>query len=100
MPSADSCSITGRVAPTSAVSDLGYLHRVDLTCFARRVAEADNTRRLDLVSRLPAGSLPDGNADFQDRPVEQVSPDKDVDFRCTTAPFTLPLGPSGFVMHG
>jgi len=51
MPSADSCSITGRVAPASAVPDLGYLHRVGLTGFARRAAEADNTRRLDLVSR-------------------------------------------------
>jgi len=100
MPSADSCSITGGVAHTSAVPDLGFLHRVGLTWFARRAAEAGSTWRLDLVSRLPAGFLPDEGASLPDRPVEQVSPDKDVDLRCTTAPFTLPLGPSGFVMHG
>jgi hypothetical protein len=30
--------------------------------------------------------------------VEQISPDKDVGFRCTTAPFTVSPGPQGFVM--
>ena len=32
------------------------------------------------------------------RPVGQVSPDKDVDLRCTAAPFTLPPEPVGFVV--
>ena len=51
MASADSCAITGRVTPAGAVPELDYLQRVGLTWFARRVAEAGNARRLDLVSR-------------------------------------------------
>jgi hypothetical protein len=31
-------------------------------------------------------------------PGKQISPDKDVNFPCTTAAFTLPLEPSGFVV--
>jgi hypothetical protein len=96
-PSADSCSITGRVAPAGAVPGSGSLHGWaslgSLTAWRRPTA-----RRLDLVCRLPPGSLPAEVTDPRDRPVEQVSPDKDVDFRCATAPFTLPLGPLGFVL--
>ena len=51
MASADSCSITERVAPFGAVLPFGYVHRVGLAGFARRVVETEHARRLDLVSR-------------------------------------------------
>ena len=69
-----------------------------LTGFARRAAEAGNTRRLDLVSRLPAGLLPTEIPRPPGRLVKQVSPDKDVDFRGTSGTYSHSLGPSGFVV--
>ena len=94
MPSADFCLLTRYVAIPGAV---GFLMR---RCLFRGSLEDSypptanghagflvirvNPFRILLMSILPHG--------------KQISPDKNVNFPCTTAAFTLPPEPAGFVV--
>jgi len=94
MPSADFCLLTQDVATQGAA---GFIMR---RCLFRGSFEDSypptanehagflvirlNPSRILLVSFLPHG--------------KQISPDKDVNFPCTTAAFTLPPEPAGFVV--
>ncbi len=94
MPSADFCLLTRYVAIRGAV---GFLMK---RCLLRGSLEDSypptaigqagflvfrlNPFRILLMSILPHG--------------KQISPDKNVNFSCTTAAFTLPHEPAGFVV--
>jgi hypothetical protein len=94
MPSADSCLLTQYVAIQSAAESLirCCLFRGSLVDSYPPTANGHagflvirvNPFRNRLMSLLPQG--------------KQISPDKNVNFPCTTAAFTLPLEPSGFVV--
>ena len=94
MPSADFCLLTRDVAIQSAA---GFLMRRCLFCgsledsypptaneYAGFLVFRVNPFRILLISILPHG--------------KQISPDKNVNFPCTTAAFTLSPEPSGFVV--
>ena len=94
MPSADFCLLTPYVATQGAA---GFFMRRCLfrgsfwdsypstaNGHAGFLVIRVNPFRTLLMSLLPHG--------------KQISPDKDVNFPCTTAAFTLPLEPSGFVV--
>jgi len=94
MPSADFCFLTRDVAIQGA---LGFFMRrclfrgsfkdsYPLTAigYAGFLVIRVNPFRILLMSLLPHG--------------KQISPDKDVNFPCTTAAFTLPPEPAGFVV--
>ena len=91
--SADSCPITPRVTPYgAALGDSFFLELASLGSLAawRRPAHAPPGLGQP-VARPALDSQEITNP--ADREVGQVSPDKDVNFRCTAAPFTLPLNP-------
>ena len=94
MPSADFCFLTRYVAIPGAS---GLLMRRCLFCgsfgdsypstangYAGFLIIRLNPFRISLMSLLPHG--------------KQISPDKDMNFPCTTAAFTLPPEPVGFVV--
>jgi len=94
MPSADFCLLTPYVAMQGAA---GFLMRRCLFCgsFEDSYPPTANGHAGFLVFRvnpfriLLMMFLPHG---------KQISPDKDVNFPCTTAAFTLPPEPVGFVV--
>ena len=94
MPSADFWLLTWHVAMRGAA---GFLMRRCLfrgslrdsypptaSGYAGFLVNRVNPFRILLMILLPPG--------------KQISPDKDVNFPCTTAAFTLPLEPVGFVV--
>ena len=94
MPSADSCLLTRYVAIQGAV---GFLMR---RCLFRGSIEDSSPStanghagflviRVNPFRNLLMSLLPHG---------KQISPDKNVNFSCTTAAFTLPHEPAGFVV--
>ena len=97
MPSADSCPITDPVAPAGAAFGaqalLGLASLGSLAAWRRPARAAPG-----VGEPVPHRRCPEEGPSPADRRVGQVSPDKNVDLRCTTAPFTTPLEPLGFVM--
>jgi len=97
MPSADSCPLTDRVTPASAAFGthilLGLASLVSLAAGRRPARAAPG-----VGEPVPHRRCPEKGPSPADRNVGQVSPDKNVDLRCTTASFTTPLEPLGFVM--
>jgi hypothetical protein len=95
MTSADSCLLTIQVAPYGAglsVTCLLPLFRIS------SLAEAFSQGYRDIwVPVAPAGLFTGSQTGPHER---QVSPDKDMNFRCTTAPFTVPPEPPGFDIIG
>ena len=93
MTSADSCLLTIQVAPYGAglsVTCLLPLFRIS------SLAEAFSQGCRDLwVPVAPAGLLTGNQTGPHGR---QVSPDKDMNFRCTIATFTVSPEPQGFVI--
>ncbi len=94
MPSADFCLLTRHVAMPGAA---GFAMRRCLLCgsvkdsypstaneYAGFLVNRVNPFRILLMPLPPHG--------------KQISPDKNVNFPCTTAAFTLPLEPMGFVV--
>ena len=94
MPSADFCLLTQDVAMQGAA---GFVMRRCLFCVSLRDSYPPtangyagflvfrvNPFRILLIIFLPHG--------------KQISPDKNVNFPCTTAAFTLPYEPTGFVV--
>ncbi len=95
MPSADFCVLTGYV---STVGAPGMLMRCYLLCVSLKgdahLPTADGcagslVNRIDLVRILLMNFL---------SPDTQISPDKNVNFLCTTAAFTLSPEPTDFVV--
>jgi len=94
MPSADFCLLTQDVAIQGAV---GSLMRRCLFCGSLRDSSPPTASghagflviRVNPLRTLLMSLLPHG---------KQISPDKDVNFPCTTAAFTLPPEPEGFVV--
>ena len=94
MPSADFCLLTRYVAIPGAAGFVmrRCLFRVSMedsypptaNGHARFLVNRVNPFRILLMMILPHG--------------KQISPDKDVSFPCTTAAFTLPPEPTGFVV--
>jgi hypothetical protein len=86
--SADFCPITPRIAARGAAFTLAFA-----VCFARSGRQQPERLGLD----QPAG--PSGfYAIAPAACVGQISPNKNMRFRCTTAAFTLPSDTMGFVM--
>jgi hypothetical protein len=94
MPSADFCALTRHVSIQGAI---GFtmrccLVRVSLWRDSYQTTAADTPG-----SCLPGSPVPDSIMVFLSH-VAQISPDKNVNFPCTTAAFTLSPEPVGFVM--
>jgi hypothetical protein len=94
MPSADFCFLTQDVATQGAAGlpmrrclfrgSIKDSYPLTANGHAGFLVFRVNPLRILLISLLPHG--------------KQISPDKDVNFSCTTAAFTLPLEPVGFVV--
>ncbi len=94
MPSADFCTITVFVSKESAIG--ARREMLSGSCFP------NGTHIRQQQTNTPGPWLP--GWPFPDflmtvlSPVAQISPDKSMSFPCTTAAFTLPSEPVGFVM--
>ena len=94
MPSADFCTLTVSVSRNGAI---GVRHEM-LSGLWFPYRDSYQATAFDTPGPcLPGWPVPDLLMMILS-PVVQISPDKSVNFPCTTAAFTLPSEPVGFVM--
>jgi hypothetical protein len=95
MPSADFCTLTLQVSLQSAI---GIRHEMlSASCFPKAGLVSADSPTDTPGPCLPGWPVPDSLMTILSHGA-QISPDKNVNCPCTTAAFTLPSEPVGFVM--
>jgi len=97
MPSADFCVLTPHVAMQGATELLMSCCLFCVSLFRDSYPSTATEYAGSLVNRVDLFRISLMNLLSRD---SQISPDKDVNFPCTNAAFTLPHEPAGFVVIG